>query len=368
MSRRAKGEGTIRHRKDGRWSGTVRRDFKVHTVYGKTQRLAVEKLAELRRTLDSGLPLPDHRTTVSALLKVWIAYKSDNIAPSTLKNYEERIRVNIVPILGRRAVNSLEPRDLVEAYDEILRDGKSPTTVGHIHRVFHGMLKDGQRLGYLSRNVASLVSPPKPQKRSWTILTRPQLLQFLAESQNTTYGALWALIASTGMRIGEALALSWDHFDYEARTVRVEGTLSWRGSNWTIGGTKTYSSTRTCDLRDNVIQLLDRYRAEQLRWKGIWPEWKSDGIVFTNQMGKPLYSTNLLKNHFRPILAKAGLPEKMNVHDLRHTFATIALQQGGTPAEVAQVLGHSSPATTMRVYAHALPGASKRMSDLVVGD
>ncbi|MCI0774984.1 MAG: tyrosine-type recombinase/integrase [Chloroflexi bacterium] len=64
----------------------------------------------------------------------------------------------------------------------------------------------------------------------------------------------------------------------------------------------------------------------------------------------------------------AGLPEKMNIQDLRHTFATIALQQGGTPAEVAEALGHSSPATTLKIYAHALPGASGRMGDLVVGD
>lgn len=167
-------------------------------------------------------------------------------------------------------------------YNEILRSGKTARTVAHVHRVLHGMLKDGERLGYLVRNVASLVTPPQPGPSDWTVLTRDQLRLFLAKASDTTYGALWALLASIEMRIGEGLALQWDNFDFTAGTARIENTLSWRRGSWYLDDPKTYSSTRTIAVRESVTNSLNGWAEVQAQWKNINPEWATEGFVFTN--------------------------------------------------------------------------------------
>ncbi|NQW19491.1 MAG: site-specific integrase [Chloroflexi bacterium] len=365
MPRRVKGEGSIRQRKDGRWTGQYYEYGKRRSVYGNSLKEVSGKLAQERRRVEVGNNASIGPLTLEVLFQHWLQLKTNTIKESTLNNYDQRIRVNVLPTLGMRQASRINQRDLSTLYDRLIDGGQSPQTVQHVHRVVHNMFRDAERQGWLNTNPAALVKAPQPAPKNWTILTQDQLAIFWDKSALTTYGALWALLSTTGMRVGEALALQWTNIDSVSETIRVERTLAWTRGSWRLEEPKTAAAIRTVHMDKATADLLSKWRETQNKWKSKSPVWMTEHFVFTNQIGKPMYSTNLLRNHFRPILKDLDIPVEMRIHDLRHTYATLALQAGANPSDVAGSMGHSSVRTTLTIYAHTLPGASLRISRLL---
>jgi integrase len=162
--------------------------------------------------------------------------------------------------------------------------------------------------------------------------------------------ALYVLAIHTGTRQGELLALRWEDVDLDAGVLRVRGT-------------KTARSRRTVKLSQAVLEALRSHLARQLEEiDRTGDRYQDRGLVFATEVGTTLNRHNLTQRSFRPLLAKAGLPE-IRFHDLRHTCATILLKAGQHPKFVQEMLGHATIAITLDTYSHVLPGMSDGLAD-----
>jgi integrase len=160
--------------------------------------------------------------------------------------------------------------------------------------------------------------------------------------------------------------LKWSDVDFERATATIQRTLQWRkkrkdsqaakeksDSSWYFDKPKTKRSRRTVPLPAGLVQQLREHRATQaeaLLKIGVRSE-----LVFANSEGTPLHWQNVTKRHFKPVLEKAGLPASFRLYDLRHSCATLLLQDGLNPKIVSERLGHASIVLTLDTYSHVLP-------------
>jgi integrase len=365
MTRRARGEGTLMQRKDGRWIGVVdvgwvdgRRKRKI--VYGDTQRDALAKMRAVQRTVAGGLQPTPERLTVAAHLEHWITNVLPlSVRPSTADNYSSIARNHIIPVIGKKRLTRLGPEDIEEMLRRKRDEGLSPNTVRLIRAVLRRALRHAERQGKVERNVAALVDGvrvPKPQKRA---LTLEEAHRLLATARQDRLGALYAALLELGLRLGEALGLRWDDIDLEQGTVTVSRRLDRSGKT---AETKTQGSRRTLHLSPGLVATLQTHAANQgeemLRAGGQWHE---TGFVFTSEVGTPLDQSNL-RRRFQRLCEAAGVG-KLTPHELRHSAATLLLAQGVPLHVVSEVLGHSSIRETKDVYGHLVAEDSRRAAE-----
>jgi integrase len=181
---------------------------------------------------------------------------------------------------------------------------------------------------------------------------------------------LYVLALTTGMRQGELLALRWADVDLAAGRLAVRGTLHrGAGGGWTIQEPKTARSRRPVVLARVAVRALTAHRRRQdAEQRAAGPRWAEHGFVFTNRVGRPLSSQNLVQRDFHPLLRRLGLPQ-VRFHDLRHTAATLLLQQGVHPKVVSELLGHTDVGITLDLYSHVSPAmhaaAARALGDLL---
>jgi integrase len=219
------------------------------------------------------------------------------------------------------------------------------------------------RNNYIVRNVASRTELPPVPKPDIHPLNVHQALALLAMVAGHRWAALYRLAINLGMREGELLGLTWPAIDFERGTIRIFQQLrrakvtddADAGREFILQATKTKAGERTLTLDDDLLQVLRAYQAHQAeeqtvlgeKWKDPWGT-----LVFTSETGAPIHASCLL-DHFRGALWAANLP-RIRFHDLRHTAATLMLANGVPLVTVSKILGHSSPAVTAQIYAHAL--------------
>lgn len=356
--RRGHGEGSIYKRNDGRWETRIslgwkdgKRDRKV--LYGRTRREVADKLAAALKAVQAGEPLADQRTTVEQFLASWLPSVEPTLRPATWRRYEQYARLHVVPQLGRRRLATLDPQHLQRLYADRLAAGLSPQTVVHLHRFVHRALGQAMRWSLVPRNVADLVDPPRVDRHEVTALTPDQAHRFLDAARGDRLEALYVLALYTGMRQGELLGLRWVDVEERNRALRVRRSLQvGKDGRWVLGEPKTQSSRRPILLTAGALAALGRHREHQAaerEWMG--ETWQDHGLVFTDGLGGPLRPQNLIRRSFVPLLERAGVP-RVRFHDLRHTVATLLLEEGVHPKVVGALLGHSAIAVTVDLYSH----------------
>jgi integrase len=179
--------------------------------------------------------------------------------------------------------------------------------------------------------------------------------------------ALWMVLATTGLRRGEASGLRWSDIDLDRATLTVRVQLVRHGRNLVLTEPKTERSRRSIRLSTRTVAALRAHQArqqeERLAAGPAWQEWHDEGLVFTRPDGAPLSPANL-RLPLNQALRRAGLPH-LRVHDLRHTAATILLRASIPVSTVSAMLGHESAALTYRVYAHVIPDDQQRAADAI---
>lgn len=356
VKRRGRGEGSLTKRPDGRWMARLIVDGRRRAVYGKTREEAERALRRLQQTRDDALPVPDGRETVESFLTGWLASETTRLGATTYRRYEQLVRMHVVPELGKVRLGKLTPHEVQRLYDSRLASGLSPTTVHHVHAVLHKALNQAMRWGKIGRNVSDLVDAPKIQRLEIHPLSADDARRFLECAKDDRFDALYVLAITTGMRQGEMLALRWKDVSLERGTVQVRGTLHWtKGGGFSISDPKTKASRRLVQLTAPAVEGLRRQRITQngerlLSGKG----WEDNGFVFTNARGRPLDAINVVRRSFKPLLKRAGVPD-IRFHDLRHTAATLLLEQGVHVKYVSEMLGHSTIAVTLDLYSHVTP-------------
>lgn len=309
-----------------------------------------------------------HGMTLARFIRTrWLPARQDRLRPTTFYRYRQMTELYVLPRLGRVPLRRLTIADLQGLYKTLRvsggHDGRplSPKTVLNAHQVLRTALGDAERQGLVTRNVARMMDPPcygtAPEQSCWNQGELRTFLQVVA--QHRLAPALW-LTAMTGMRRGEVLGLRWSDIDLAARRLSLQRSVTCTGYRVHTTPTKTRTSRRPIDLDATTIEVLVDWRAAQARELGSD---ERDRAVFTRQNGEPLHP-HVLSQTFERVLTDraAGLP-RIRLHDLRHTHATLLLKAGVPIKVVSERLGHASPAFTMSVYQHVLPGMQREAAD-----
>jgi integrase len=215
-------------------------------------------------------------------------------------------------------------------------------------------------------NPATAAKPPKLRLPDATkdVWTAEQVQRFLASVADDRLGSLWLLAASSGLRRGELLGASWHDLDLEAATLTVRSTRVAYGSLVVTKEPKTARSRRTIPLSPRTVDALRTWKARQGRERlAAGAAYADLGLVFSDELGGYL-SPSAISKTFGRLVKTAGLP-RITLHQVRHSFATIALEQGVDVLYVSELLGHSNPAITQTVYQHARPERVRKAVDTI---
>jgi integrase len=356
MAKRGNHEGSIYQRQDGRWVASVTLPGgKRKSYYGKTRQDVAQKLTVGLKARQDGLPLPSDQLKVGRYLEEWLTTAQPSLRPSTWKRYEELLRLYILQALGNLPLARLEPRHLQKLYAACLAQGLAPATVRQIHAIIRKALGQAVRWGTVVRNVGTLVSPPRVAQQEIHPLSAAQARALLMAAKGERFEALYVLALSTGMRRGELLALRWQDVDLHGGCLHVRHGLVRIQGKWTLTEPKTARSRRRIALSASAIEALRHHRAQQATHRlSLGPVWQDRDLVFPNEIGHIMEPGNVLRRSLKPLLKNAGLPA-IRLHDLRHTAATLLLQQGVHPKVVSEMLGHSSIKMTLDIYSHVIP-------------
>ena len=324
-------------------------------------------MTDLLAAHQSGTFVAPSRMPVSEFVEPWLAgLENQGRRPTTLRGYRSAIDNYLLPRLGTVALQELRASDLDSMYADLLRrggstgQGLSMTTVHHLHAVVNKMLRDAERKGLVTRNVARLANPPSlttarskgPEMRVWS---PDELSTFLASIEGNRNEALFRLLAMTGMRRGEVVALRWSDVDVAHRRLTVNQSATVVDGDEVVSTPKTRRSRRVIDLDPETVTLLKQHRARQrelLLMVGATAT--ASDRVFTNEVGGPLRPASV-GQAFRRLVGGAGVPV-IRLHDLRHTHASHLLMAGVNVKVVSERLGHASVSFTLDTYGHVMPG------------
>lgn len=351
--------------RDGRWyavtyegldplTGGDRRRW--HRAADETEaRAPAEMLPSARPPGPRGITLSRYLCTR------WLPTREGRLRPTRSFRYEKMIGLYVLPHIGRVPLRSLTITHLEDLYAHLRHSGRhdggplAPKTALNVHQILRTALADAERAGLVHHNVARLMNPPchgaAPEQRCWN---EHDLRIFLDAAIKHRLGpAVW-LAAMTGMRRGEVLGLRWSDIDLDASTLSIRRSVSCTGYQVHTTPTKTRTSRRSVDLDTTTVAVLCAWRHRQREELGAFA---FDGPVFTRADGQPVHP-HALSQAFERLQRAAGVPA-IRLHDLRHTHATLMLKHGVPLKVVSERLGHSTPAFTMAVYQHVLPGMQR---------
>lgn len=306
-----------------------------------------EAVRELRRVLtemDSGTYI--EKTDVSTgdyMVDLWLPAHRLVVRANTAANYEMVIRAHIVPALGSIRLQKLTAPMLTAFYGRLV-EGDGPTgrplsakSVRNIHVIVHKAFKDAIAWGYLVRNPADAAKAPRQgRSKKFSTWTADEVRRFLDHVAGTEFEALYTVLATAAVRRSEVLGLRWCDLDLDRAEMAIVQTVVLVNGEATISTTKTTSSVRSISLDAGTVDMLRKHRLVTIQSRlAAGATFDSDGLVFVDNNGQPVKPDRVTRT-FARLLEEAGLPH-IRLHDLRHTWATLALRNGTHPKIVQDV-------------------------------
>lgn len=392
-AKRGNGEGGIYKRmRDGRvwrYEGSISYTTadgsrKRHTVYAHTRADCLDKMKQARERVEGGAPVRDAAMPLGAWLEHWrnTTLAASDRKPSTKALYANLSRKHLEPEpFGATRLNQLTPSD-VEALVLRLRAKTKPgkptgdddpepvralsdSTIRQVYTILRAGLDGAVRDGLLARNPAAAVKRPGVERNEVGHLDAGAVAAVLKAAETSRYYPAVALVALTGMRRGEVLALRWDRVDLDAGVLRVAATISRVSGQLVASEPKTARSRRTVPLSPAAVTLLREQQSRQtVERQAAGTSWADkSGLVFTTERGTPVDPRNVLR--VVEVAAKTAGVEGVGVHTLRHSAAVAWLERGVHIKAVADLLGHSSVAITGDVYGHTSDDTARAAVDVL---
>jgi len=294
------------------------------------------------------------------------------VGADTRSHYRGQLAAHIAPVLGAYPVAALTYRYIAGWVRLMGEKGLAPKTIANVHGLLSAAMTTAVRLGYRADNPCVGVVLPKSvaTRDEMTVLTRDEFALLLSKVSGF-YQPLVLTLVATGLRWGEATALTAGDVDLAARPATLRVTKAWKRDadrRWYVGPPKTKRARRTVSLPDELVDVLLPLVAAKA----------SDELLFTNTVGKQLSSSRFWTTTWTPALDAACKPtladgspdpdasrltKRPRVHDLRHTHASWMIAAGTDLFVLQRRLGHESITTTTETYAHLLPDQQRAAAD-----
>jgi len=361
--KRANGEGNIRKRKDGRWEGRYTAGYDPATgkrinknVLGRTQAEVKEKLKaamEEAQVLDVSR---EDEYTVATWLRTWYElYAKPNIRVATADRYHLMIETYTIPRIGKIKLKKLTSRDLQKLYKDLMEHGRvntksghgnpglSTTTVRSVHLMLHCAFERAVKERLIPRNPTDDCIAPKVRKTEMKILAPEHIKDYLDAADQRGLLPMFYLELVSGLRKGELVALLWSDLDVQNKTISVSKQyIKNPNGELVLSRPKTETSVRKVSIPQMAVDLLVQEHNKH----------PDNPYMFPSPVTGEMYYPDSVVNLHKKILKDAGLGH-IRFHDLRHTFATMALQNGVDIKTVSSMLGHYDAGFTLRTYTHA---------------
>jgi integrase len=293
----------------GRDPGTGRRRQQTKGGF-RTKRAAEDAMAELIRSVADGSYVAPDPQTLAQWIERWLVTIAPKVRSSTLRDSRTGLG-RVTERLGHIRLQALRPLDIEEFYASLLEDGHryggglAPKTVRNVHIALRRSLADALRFGLVQRNVAALVKPPAPVRPELVTWDAADVRTFLASVELDRNAPAYRLLATTGMRRGEALGLRWADIAFDAERVTINRSLSVVESELVWSTPKTARSRRNVSLDPETVATLKAHRRRQLEERvAAGDAWDDADLVFCDQLGTPLHPDRFT----RPSVRLCGAP------------------------------------------------------------
>lgn len=358
--------------------GTGKRIRKTFT--GKTQKEVRAKMQAASVAVENNDYFEPSRSTLGQWIDIWLDQYCGDVKYQTLKHYRAQCETHIKPALGAIKLADLSTEQIQAFYKKLEKTGKtitrkdketgktitereplSPKSIKNVHSILSKCLNVAIDLNYLKYNPSSKTKRPKVTHKEIVPLTDDQVREFLSILESEQYCDLYKVIIFLGLRKAEALGLTWDSIDFKTGNIKINKQMQRRpikDGGYTIASVKS-DRVRILAATPYVLSALQHRRIEQEQQKkdagDSWsvfrtPAGKKMDLVFTDDLGRPI-NPKVAYLHYKKLARILGADES-RVHDLRHTYAVMSLQNGDDYKTLQTNLGHASAAFTLDVYGH----------------
>ena len=373
--KRANGEGNIRKRKDGRWEGryTVGYDEKgkpiSKNVLARTQKACKEKLKQALAEAEKVDYTKKRDYTVGQWATLWFEnYAQPSIRETTAAYYKNYIDKHIGPRIGNIKLNKLTTLDLQIFYNEVKAGGRvqryegmtdlslSSKTIRGLHAMLRQCLEQAVQERLIPYNPAVGCKLPPKEKKEMQVIPPGKVGDYLRAAEDHGVLPMFYLELTTGLRRGELVALLWSDLNVKEKTLSVSKSAGRINGEVKVTPPKTANSIRTIYLPQETVDLLVQEHCKH----------PFNPYMFPSPVTGEMYGPDCVGRLHKTLLNKAGIEEHVRFHDLRHTFATLAIQSGVDVKTVSGILGHYSAGFTLDTYTH-VTGEMQREAAQKVG-
>ena len=373
MGRRKNGEGSLRLRKDGRWEGRIVIGYDdkgypiTKNVTAKTKTKCLEKLEELKK--QCGVISQD-RAKAEMSFGEWLDFWYQNYCKLTIKlktqeDYELRIYKHIIPEIGKISLNKLTQNDLQKFYTKLktsgrlkhtkkLGEGLSDRLVRGCHTTCRAALQKAVEEGMIQINPAEGCKLPPKKTKEMQVLSREEMQRFLIQAKYDGYYEIFLMTLCTGLRRGEVMALQWSDINFKTGELHITRQVYRAKGKLRIADLKTTQSERTIILPKSLINMLKEYK------ETVNSRWVFQSPVKEDMPRDP----NTIYSKMQLVLERAGC-KKVRFHDLRHTFATTAIENGMDVKTLSEIMGHVSSKTALDIYLHSTDAMKKQAANKI---
>ena len=333
----------------------------------KVEKLVRQAYTDFERKCKNSQDHKEHMR-FKELVEIYLKqYAANKLKPVTAYNYRRDLEVHMLPVFANKKIKDISTQALTDFF---LGLDKAPETTRKLRTVMSSVFTFGVNQRYIKENpcVGALCKENPVENKKVKYLNKQQCQKLMElTSEYSTFNTIIQFLLFTGLRIGECLALRWQNVDFENNTLSIENTLCFADDKWFLAAPKTETSFRVLKLGTYTKELLLRHKREQDKLKAIVGDnWAHPDIVFTSVIGN-YYDRSYVNKELKKILANNNLPI-ISVHGLRHSNASLMINNGIDVKAVSEHLGHCNIAVTGDIYSHIFEEYKARIAKCLEDD